>query len=123
MFSRGVGGYGLYISNRIEHRVVFKSSVNDKCESLFVELYSGDVKVIFGLVYMPPPGDFPVFEEVHNELFLRYLNVIVVDDFNCNIFDPRKSVRALPACFRLNLSVLHNSKPPHTVIFCMALLL
>lgn len=97
MFSRGVGGYGLYISNRIEHRVVFKSSVNDKCESLFVELYSGDVKVIFGLVYMPPPGDFPVFEEVHNELFLRYLNVIVVDDFNCNIFDPRKSVRALPA--------------------------
>lgn len=107
------GGVGIYVSARLKHKIVFKSSVLGKCESLFLEIYSGDAKVLFGVVYLPPPGDPEAFEEVHRELFLRYSNIIVVGDFNWNMFNISKSTLLRSLCVRLNLSVLHNSRPTH----------
>lgn len=110
--SRG-GGVGIYLSKKLKHRVVFKSSVLGKCESLFIELFSGNITVLFGVVYLPPPGDISSFEEIHCDLFLNYVNIVVVGDFNCNMFDPQKAFLLRSMSFRMNLSVLHNSKPTH----------
>lgn len=72
------GGVGIYISNGISHRIVFKCMEAGVCESLFVELLSGDMKILFGVVYLPPPGDFAAFEELHSELFSRYFKIVAV---------------------------------------------
>lgn len=107
------GGVGIYVSVKLKHKIVFRSSVLGKCESLFLELYSGVTKVLFGVVYLPPPGDLEAFEELHHELFLKYSNIIVVGDYNWNMFNISKSSLLRSMCGRLNLSVLHNSMPTH----------
>ncbi|XP_075157890.1 uncharacterized protein LOC142231157 [Haematobia irritans] len=110
--SRG-GGVGIYVSSALRHKIIFKSSILGKCESLFLELFSGSSRVLCGVVYLPPPGDMLSFEEVHRNLFFNYSRIIALGDFNCNMFNTncRDSVRS--ACHRLSMSVSHNSKPTH----------
>lgn len=110
--SRG-GGVGIYISSSLRHKLVFSSSILGKCESLFLELYSGSLKILFGVVYLPPPGDISTFEEIHRDLFLKFSNIIVVGDFNCNLFNISASSLVHSTCRRLCLTVLHNAKPTH----------
>lgn len=107
------GGVGIYVSTGIKHRIVFKTSVIGKCESLFIELTSGDSKVLFGVVYLPPPGDLMAFEDLHHELFLKYSNIIVVGDFNCNLFSVSRANILRSMCARLDMTVMHNSTPTH----------
>lgn len=107
------GGVGIYISDKIQYKVVFKTSVLNKCESLFVELSSGNNKYLFGVVYLPPPADLQAFEMLHSELFLNYTSTIIVGDFNLNLFDVFKSELLRSFCARTNLSICHNSKPTH----------
>lgn len=107
------GGVGIYVSSKLKHKIVFKTSVIGKCESLFVELESGDSKVLFGVVYLPPPGDLTIFEDLHHDLFSRYSNIVVVGDFNCNLFNISRANVLRSLCIRLNLAVVHNSAPTH----------
>lgn len=107
------GGVGIYISKKLNNKIVFKTSVVGKCESIFIELYSGNSKVLFGVVYLPPPGDFVCFEELHSSILLQYTNIIIVGDFNCNMFNVMKASVVRGMCVRLNMSVLHNSMPTH----------
>lgn len=109
--SRG-GGLGLYISNKLRFKVVFKVSDSNLCESLFVELYFGSVKILLGVVYLPS-GNIVSFEKEHRNLLLKYSNIIVVGDFNYNLFDPLKSNLFRSLCMRCRLSVAHNSQPTH----------
>lgn len=110
--SRG-GGVGIYVSNKLDFKIIFKTSVLGKCESLFIELYSGNSKVLFGVVYLPPPGDLECFEELHYNILLQYTNIVIVGDFNCNMFNVMKASVVRSMCVRLNMSVLHNSMPTH----------
>lgn len=110
--SRG-GGVGIYVSNKLQHKFVFKAYAVGKCESLFLELCSGSAKILFGVTYLPPPGDIEAFEEIHHDLFVNYSNIIVVGDFNCNMFNVPKATQLRSMCARLNLAVLHNSRPTH----------
>ncbi|KAI8125992.1 RNA-directed DNA polymerase from mobile element jockey [Lucilia cuprina] len=109
--SRG-GGVALYISSGIKYRKVFKTSELGICESLFVELYLNNTVFLFGVVYLPH-GDICSFEYFHHDLFLSYNNIIIVGDYNCNLFDTVKSNYMRSLCFRLNLAIVHNSKPTH----------
>lgn len=70
----------------------------------------GDMNILLGVVYLPPPGDFCFFEEHHSDLFMEYSHIVVLGDFNCNLFDLQKSAYVRSTCFRLNLSLIHNSK-------------
>lgn len=62
------------------------------------------------MVYLPE-GRVDDFEEVHAELFSSFFDIIIVGDFNCNLFDMNKSVRLRTIADRLSLSVIHNSCP------------
>ncbi|XP_075155234.1 uncharacterized protein LOC142228619 [Haematobia irritans] len=110
--TRRGGGVGIYISRKFVTKVVFRSS-SPVAESVFIELHLGSVRVLFGVVYLPPPADIHSFEDLHSELFLNYSNIIVVGDFNLNQFDLAKSASVRSFCARNNLSICHNSVPTH----------
>lgn len=107
------GGVGIYISKKLKFKTVFKSPTLQKCESLFVEIYFRTCKILFGVVYLPPLSDFNEFEEIHHEMFLNYSNIILVGDFNYNLFDIVKANVVHSFCNRENLSICHNSVPSH----------
>lgn len=107
------GGVGIYVSKKHKFKIVFKASVLHICESIFVEIYAGSSKILFGVVYLPPPANFNNFDEIHHELFLNYSNIIIVGDFNYNLFDTAKSNIVRSFCYRSNLSICHNSVPSH----------
>lgn len=110
--ARRGGGVGIYINEGIKHKVVFRSSRYGVCESLFIEICSGTTKVLFGTVYLPH-GDIDEFEEVHADLLVGYSEVIIVGDFNCNLFNFATSSSVRSVCHRLNLAISHNSLPTH----------
>lgn len=109
--SRG-GGVGVYLSERLRGKVIFSSENFGVCESLFIEIKFGSSKLLFGVVYLPH-GAIDVFEETHANLFGSYAHVIVVGDFNCNLFDIFKSAAMRSVCMRLGMSISHNSSPTH----------
>lgn len=106
------GGVGLYVSNRIKYKVVFRVMETGVCESLFVEIVFGMLKVLCGVVYLPH-GDIETFENMHHQFFLNYSKVIIVGDFNYNLFEPAKSCNIRSLCTRNNLCISHNNKPSH----------
>lgn len=110
-FSARGGGVGVFISNGLHYKPVFKISVSH-CESLFLELCFGGTKLLLGVVYLPS-GNLDEFENFHSELFSSYENVVVLGDFNCNLFNPSKANTFRSICTRYNLSIVHNTKPTH----------
>lgn len=106
------GGVGIYILKNIKYKVVFRSENPGVCESLFIELIFGLSKVLFGVVYLPH-GNIHNFEEIHEDILSRYESIIVVGDFNCNLFDISKSSEMRNVCLRLGISITHNSLPTH----------
>lgn len=69
-------------------------------------------RFLFGVVYLPH-GNVDVFENIHSELFSRYTNIIVMGDYNCNLFDINKSSTMRSICNRLNFTISHNFLPTH----------
>lgn len=108
--SRG-GGVGLYMSMKIEHKFIFKVS-SSNCESLFHEIIFNNATILFDVVYLPL-GDLVTFEQLHNDLFLEYSNIVVVGDFNCNLLNSRMSELFRSLCLQCNMSLVRNSKPTH----------
>lgn len=109
--SRG-GGVGIFVSKKLKFKSIFRTCVAELCESLFIELYFDSIKILLGVVYLPN-GNLSGFEERHRNIFLKYSNVIVCGDFNCNLFNSSKSNLMRSLCLRLNLSMVHNSLPTH----------
>ncbi|KAI8115879.1 hypothetical protein CVS40_11978 [Lucilia cuprina] len=108
----GAGGVGLYISKSIVYRKVFTHSHYKKCEILFIEISVDTSVILVGVVYLPN-GNTDIFESTVSDLFERYNNIIIVGDFNNDLFDPLKAGRFRSVCNRMNLSILHNSVPTH----------
>ncbi|KAI8118825.1 RNA-directed DNA polymerase from mobile element jockey [Lucilia cuprina] len=110
-YGRG-GGVALYISKYIEHKVVYKSNNYGVVEYLFVELLYSGKKVLVGVVYLPH-GDFESFEREVSDLVVHYSHILIMGDFNNNMFDPFKSSRVRNICDRLGLAPIHNMMPTH----------
>lgn len=110
------GGVAMYIANGLRYRIVFKSS-GSRCESLFIELILNEVKLLLGVVYLPT-GDLDDFESCHKDLFSRYAGVVVLGDFNCNLFNISRANSCRSFCTRYNLNLVHNSKPTHFDLRC-----
>lgn len=106
------GGVGIFISDRLKFKPIFRVCDYGVCETLFIELCFSDVKILLGVVYLRS-GDLSTFENRHRDLFSRYSNIVVVGDFNCNVFCPNKSNLIRSMCARYNMSISHNSKPTH----------
>lgn len=106
------GGVGVFVSNVLKFKVVFKSSLYGICESLFMEIYLDNIRLLFGVVYLPH-GDIVTFETEHFHLFSSYPYVVIAGDFNYNLFDVSKSATFRSLCTRCNLKIIHNNRPTH----------
>lgn len=111
------GGVGIYISSTIQHKVILKISSIGQCEMIFVELTLGECIVLLGAVYLPN-GNLESFEYSVGDIFERYANIIVVGDFNNDLYNPGKASSVRSLCNRLNLSIKHNSIPTHHDVRC-----
>lgn len=109
---RRAGGVCLYISNKLRYKTIFLGKQYGVCESLFVEIFGNGVSVIVGVVYLPN-GDVDTFESLHSDLFDRYSNIVVMGDFNYNLFDTVKSNNFRSLISRCGLACTHNCLPTH----------
>lgn len=107
----------IFVSKNLKFKLVLKVCVVEICESLFTEVFIGDLKFLFGVVYLPN-GNLSAFEDRHRDILSKYTDIIIVGDFNCNMFNISKSNAMRSLCTRLNLSISHNSKPTHLDIAC-----
>lgn len=106
------GGVGLLIANGIKYKKVFSSDNYGICESLFVEIFCESGTILVGVTYLPH-GDIDVIENVLGDLFMQYNNIVLMGDFNNNLFDHTKAHNIRSICSRLGLAPLHNSIPTH----------
>lgn len=106
------GGVCLYISNNLQYKIVFRGKQYGVCESLFVEVFGNGTSMIVGVVYLPN-GCVNTFESLHGDLFDRFSNIIIMGDFNYNLFDPIKSTYFRSLVSRCGLTYVHNSLPTH----------
>ncbi|XP_075162654.1 uncharacterized protein LOC142235288 [Haematobia irritans] len=110
-FRRG-GGVALFISSRLTAKVVHSGLNYGVVECLFVEVVVGREKILVGVVYLPT-GDFESLESELSDLLVRYSNIIIMGDFNNNLFDVAKSYNLRRACLRMGVSLVHNNVPTH----------
>lgn len=106
------GGVCLYLSDKLRYKTVFRSERYKVCESLFVEVFGNGVSAVVGVVYLPN-GDIDTFEDLHGDLFDRFSNIIIMGDFNCNLFNISMSARVRSISSRCGLTCLHNCLPTH----------
>lgn len=110
--AKRAGGVCLYISKSLRYRVLFRGNRYGVCESLFVEIFGSGPSVIVGVVYLPN-GCVDTFEDLHSDLFDRFSNIIIMGDFNYNLFDSVKSNYFRSLVSRCGLSFVHNCLPTH----------
>lgn len=106
------GGVGLLIANGLKYRKIFHSRSYNICESILIEVSCETTTILVGVVYLPS-GNLATMEELLGEIFTQYNNIVIMGDFNQNLFDPVKCSNLRSFCNRLNLSCLHNSLPTH----------
>lgn len=103
------GGVCLYISNKLKTR--YGKMEEGLFESLFVEIMTGrGQNILVGVIYLP----HRIFNACRDDIIditSRYENVVLMGDFNVDIFTRREEVYAF--CNRSSLSVVHNSQPTH----------
>lgn len=107
-----VMGYVLYISNNFCYKLVFPSTQYGLCESLFTEFIGSGTSVVVDVVYLPTCY-VDSFEDSHSDLFGRYSNIIVMGNFNYNLFDPLQSLNFRSLLVRWGLNHVPNCLPTH----------
>ena len=75
--------------------------------SVFVEFLPNSTKYLVGVVYLPK-GNVQAFEELHSDLLLQYPNIIIMDDFNYNLFHFHTSLNLRSTFNRLNLTIMYT---------------
>ncbi|XP_075163164.1 uncharacterized protein LOC142235791 [Haematobia irritans] len=106
------GGVGIFISRKLKYKTVFKSDSFGDCESLFLEIQRGPARLLFGVVYLPH-GNLDEFVNTHTDLMSRYSEIVIVGDFNRNMFNISQSNIMRNVSHGLGLSVSHNCLPTH----------
>lgn len=108
------GGVCIYLSRKLRYKVVFRSEEYGVCESLFIEVF-GDTTFLVGVVYLPN-GNVNLFENLHSDLFDKYSDIIVMGDFNTNLFNSSTSNSFRSLIARCGLTCVHNNLPTHLCI-------
>lgn len=110
LWSRG-GGVCLYISETLNAKVIYERMDEGLIEALFIDVkLTSALSVAVGVIYLPG-GKFSMCEDLLADISSRYSNVIVVGDFNVNLFHQADLVRE--TCSRTHLQIVHNSLPTH----------
>lgn len=82
--------------------IVFTASEFGNCKSVFIEIFNTRCKILFSVVYMTN-GNIDCFEDLHSYLLIRYSKLVIVGDFNCNLFNPNKPFLERLFCSRCYL--------------------
>lgn len=106
------GGVAFYVADSIKFEIVFSCSVPNLCESLFIRIIGNNMNLVAGVIYLPN-GNFNSIEEQLSDFLVRHSNVVIMGDFNYNMFDVNKSSRVRSFCNMYNLSCFHNSSPTY----------
>ncbi|KAI9581725.1 hypothetical protein GQX74_010042 [Glossina fuscipes] len=91
------GGVGMFMSWALNFEVAFRITMVEQCEPLFMELYFSQ-SIIW-------------FEESHSYSLYKHMNILVVGEFNYNLYDIHKSSSMRGLSLRFELSIVHSSKP------------
>lgn len=106
------GGVGIYISEALKSKFLCEHRDIGNCEAIFVEVELNDnLKILVGVMYLPN-GHFSRYEHILADVAVRYEHVVLMGDFNTNLFSDASMVRGF--CNDNNLEILHNSRPTHT---------
>lgn len=106
------GGVAFYVREGISTKLIKKVSNPETFEYLFIEVDNGNSKTLVGVVYSPH-GKIRQLDKVLGELCCRYDNIIILGDFNHNLFNSEKANLIRNLCQTANLSYCHNSMPTH----------
>lgn len=109
------GGVGIYISRKFRYKIVQRICRYGECESIFVEITCGIDTLLLGVVYLPDdnPRYVAIFEDSAGDILTRYENIVLMGDFNENLFNSSKSLLMRSLCNRFSLNIIHNSMPTH----------
>lgn len=72
----------IFVSKNLKFKLVLKVFVVEICESLFTEVFIGDLKFLFGVVYLSN-GNLSAFEDRHRDILSKLLVILTV---TCLIF-------------------------------------
>ncbi|XP_075148893.1 uncharacterized protein LOC142222565 [Haematobia irritans] len=103
------GGVALLVSRKLKYKIVYSSSSYGIVESLFIEIDARSGKLLLGVVYLPN-GNFGRFESEISDLLVRYSNILIMGDFNRNLFDTSISTSVRQSCTRMDFFLLSD---PH----------
>ena len=87
------GGVSFFVSDRFKVNVLSQLNMsNVNCESLFLELVMGNIKLVCAGVYRPPSGDQNMFIENLMQSLTAidrnlYRDIFVMGDFNFNLLE------------------------------------
>ena len=87
-------GVALYLNeNLIYNRIDDYCKCSKNIESLFVKVTNTDVPQIIGIVYRPPSGQKSEFQDELDNILCKLpdKNVIIMGDFNINLFEPNSN--------------------------------
>ena len=105
------GGVAIYIRSNVNFKYISKSSNDSEIEYLFIELCSGDSKMLLGSVYRPNRTiDISVFVSYLESICLTYNNIVIAGDFNSNILRETSLTTEMSV---LGLYSCNNSFPTH----------
>jgi len=110
------GGVAMFIKSGIKSRFIAKSDPQSPIEYLFVELSSGNNKILCGSVSRPPRDanrrviDMQPFLIFIEDLMLGYSNIILTGDFNWNVLNDDTLVSQMEG---LGLSTPNKTIPTH----------
>ena len=110
----------IFVKSNISCKIVCKSLNNSEIEYLFIELFSGDSKILIGSVYRPNRSiDISPFIDLLQRVSVMYNNVVVAGDFNSNLFVDNNLSSEM---FSLGLFSCNNSVPTNFSNSCNTLL-
>ncbi|XP_059223077.1 uncharacterized protein LOC131996900 [Stomoxys calcitrans] len=105
------GGVCVYVNNALKSRVVYEIMDEGISEGIFVEIGgTGESKILVGVLYLPH-GGIDSCETLLAEYTARYERVVIMGDFNVNLFE--NGIRMRELCSRMGLDIIHNVSPTH----------
>ncbi|XP_037816391.1 uncharacterized protein LOC119606830 [Lucilia sericata] len=119
------GGVALYVSRSLKFNIICRETKyktnrrgdrsHVSAEFLFIEITVSGRKILVGVVYLPH-GDLTSIEDSITDVLTKYNDIVIIGDFNNNMFDISRAVSVREMCSRLNMICHHNSLPTHLSI-------
>jgi hypothetical protein len=86
-FVRGGGGVAIYLRSHLKTKMIAQSVRDDPIEYLFIELRVSQRKILFGVIYNPPPSNnkIQLLGDIFSDICSRYSDIVFCGDLNINL--------------------------------------